>query len=331
MSYGFLQRFLFSLDAELAHNIAMWAISHGLIAVRQTDAASLHTMIFSKPIPHPIGLAAGFDKRAVAINHWESLGFAFVEVGTVTPLPQVGNPKPRLFRLPDDQAIINRMGFNNDGARAMANRLEARETKIPIGVNIGKNRWTPNERAVDDYATCFRIVHDICDYVVINVSSPNTPGLRDLQTAESIKAILGKLTSIATTTPILVKLSPDAHNDDLAEIATAAIENGASGIVAVNTTVSRENIATQINEDGGLSGKPLRQRARDVCKIVRAAIGDKRVVIGVGGISTGQDANERLRSGADLLQIYTSFVYRGPNAVPDILDEMQQNGAGSEE
>lgn len=331
MSHSFLHRLLFSLDPEGAHNLAMWAISNGLISARTTDPGKLRSTIFGKPIPHPIGLAAGFDKNATAIDHWESLGFSFVEVGTVTPLPQAGNPKPRLFRLPDDRAIINRMGFNNDGVHAVVRRLESRETKIAVGVNIGKNKWTPNEQAIDDYATCYKAVHDLCDYVVVNVSSPNTPGLRDLQTTESVKAILTKLTSISSKTPILVKLSPDSHDDDLAKISKTAIENGASGIVAVNTTISRQNISTQINEEGGLSGAPLKQRANEVCKILRAAIGEKPTIIGVGGISTGQDAIQRLQAGAHLLQIYTSFVYRGPDVVPDMLDEMQANGVPSKQ
>lgn len=323
MNYSILKKLLFSIDPERAHNLAMWAISTGLVGSDTLASPLLRTSIFGKTIPHPLGLAAGFDKNAVALDHWESLGFSFVEVGTVTPLPQSGNPKPRLFRLNDDRALINRMGFNNDGVIAIANRLEARQTRIPIGVNIGKNKWTPNQHAMEDYATCMRAVHDLCDYVVVNVSSPNTPGLRDLQSADTIMRIVDKLVSISTRTPILVKISPDSHDEELAETAIRAVESGASGIVATNTTVSRAGLSTVPQEDGGLSGAPLASRAAIVCRLVRQTIGPDPIIIGVGGIDSGLAARERINSGANLLQVYTSFVYRGPNAASEIVGELQ--------
>lgn len=324
MNYSILKRLLFSFDPERAHNLAMWAISTGLVRSETVTSPLLRTSIFGKEIAHPLGLAAGFDKNAIALDHWELLGFSFVEVGTVTPLPQSGNPKPRLFRLQNDCALINRMGFNNDGVAAIANRLEARQTRIPIGVNIGKNKWTPNEHALEDYANCMRAVHHLCDYVVVNVSSPNTPGLRDLQSADTIVRILDKLVSISTRTPILVKISPDSHDEELAETAIRAVQSGAAGIVATNTTLSREGLSMTLEEDGGLSGAPLASRAAAVCRIVRQAIGPDPTIIGVGGIDSGQVAKERIDAGASLLQVYTSFVYRGPNAASEIVGELHE-------
>ncbi len=327
MSYDFIRRVLFSLDAERAHDLAMWSIATGLVSGGRPVAVPCSCVLFGRLIPHPIGLAAGFDKNALAIDEWESLGFSFVEVGTVTPLPQEGNPKPRLFRLPEDNAIINRMGFNNDGVQVVANRLEARQSRILVGVNIGKNKWTPNEFAVSDYENCLKAVRSVCDYVVVNVSSPNTPGLRDLQSVESISRILDAMTRIAPSMPIAIKLSPDAHDDELAQIAEAAVNAGAQGIVATNTTLSRDGLQSDNrNEAGGLSGMPLCDRATDVCKIVRASIGDRANVIGVGGIFTGEDAQTRLAAGANAVQIYTALVYRGPAVVSEMLTEMVNAG-----
>jgi dihydroorotate dehydrogenase len=275
--------------------------------------------------PGPLGLAAGFDKDARGVPGLAALGFGFVEVGTVTARPQTGNARPRLFRLPADRALVNRMGFNNEGAEAAADRLRrlaGRRGKVIVGVNIGKSRAVPDEGAAQDYAASARAVAGVADYVVVNVSSPNTPGLRDLQAADRLKPVLVAVREALDAAgdrrvPLLVKIAPDLADADVDSIADLALELGLDGIVAVNTTVSREGLASPASEvaaagAGGLSGAPLRGRAVAVLRRLRARAGDRLVLIAAGGIETGDDAWERLQAGATLVQAYTGFIYGGP-------------------
>jgi dihydroorotate dehydrogenase len=274
--------------------------------------------------PGPVGLAAGFDKDARAVAGLGALGFGFVEVGTVTARPQPGNPRPRMFRLPADRALVNRMGFNNDGAAAAAARLHQRAAGGPVvGVNIGKTKVTPDDEAAADYAASARLVAGVADYVVVNVSSPNTPGLRDLQAAGRLKPVLVAVREAldaaagARRVPLLVKIAPDLADPDVDAVADLAVELGLDGIIATNTTVSRDGLATPPAEvaaagAGGLSGPPLGPRALEVLRRLRERTGDRLVLIAAGGIETPDDARERLAAGATLVQAYTGFIYGGP-------------------
>ncbi len=319
MNWNLLKSFLFSLDPETAHNLGLSAIESGLLKVKPPTHERLITPFLNTTLSHPLGLSAGMDKNGTAINHWEDLGFSFAEAGTVTPLPQSGNEKPRLFRLLQDEGLINRLGFNNKGVKFLKNQLDSRETKIPIGANIGKNKTTDNKDAPKDYEVCAKTIADSSDFIVINVSSPNTPGLRSLQSTEELRKIIGATIS---DVPLFVKISPDLSDDNLEEIVLTSISEGVSGIVATNTTISRENLkSNNSNETGGLSGRPLKQLANEICKKTRQIAGDKTTIVGSGGIFTGEDLYERMKSGANVCQIYTAFVYRGPNAVSLILNE----------
>lgn len=314
------------LDPELSHHLGMGVlraiqqpITKQVIQAVTTPHPSLKTTVMGIDFPTPFGMAAGFDKNAEVVSALGALGFGHVEVGTVTPRPQPGNPQPRLFRLPQDKALINRMGFNNEGVAAMKTRLEAlRRTARPvIGVNIGKNRDTPLEGAADDYAFCSEQLSDLADYLVINVSSPNTPGLRALQDPTELLPVINAVTKHSGSTPVLVKISPDSADEEIRDIAQLVKTQGLAGVVATNTTVSREGLQSSKPEirhagDGGLSGSPLATRSRDVLESVREGLGDELALISAGGVSTGADAAERLRAGANLTQAYTSFVYRGP-------------------
>lgn len=279
-----------------------------------------------------VGLGAGFDKNARYLRELEALGFGFVEIGTVTPLGQAGNDKPRLFRLPEDQALINRMGFNNDGATVIAERLKKwREgntnTKLIVGGNIGKNKITPNEDAWKDYETCFKELHPYVDYFVVNVSSPNTPGLRALQGKESLRKILMHLQMInngkAKSKPILLKIAPDLSKEEIDDVIDLALEIKLDGLVACNTTISREGLVTPKEKieaigAGGLSGAPVRERAAEVVRYINERTGGRIPLIASGGIFTANDANEKLESGASLVQVWTGFIYVGPGIVKGI-------------
>ena len=269
----------------------------------------MHCKAFGKTLRNPLGLAAGFDKDGVALDEWENLGFGFAEIGTVTPTSQPGNTKPRMFRLPKEQALVNRLGFNNRGADELAKKLESRRTRLPIGVNIGKGMDTDIAIAEKDYEYCFRKLQSFCDYIVVNVSSPNTPGLRSLQNIESLEKILSV---VSDNLPVFVKISPDERNENIVEIAKLA-SSRRCGIIATNTTS---------NPEGGLSGKPLTERADEVCSLVRKTAGEKMEIIGVGGIFTGEDLFARLKAGANVCQIYTALIYRGPSAAAMILEEL---------
>jgi dihydroorotate dehydrogenase len=316
------------LDAERAHQLGFRALRVGAPALARLPAVGTPTVAMGLQFPHRLGLAAGFDKNAVGIDALGALGFGHVEVGTVTARAQPGNPTPRLFRLVPDGAIVNRMGFNNDGAEVVSQRLAARGRRPGgpvLGVNIGKTKVVPedDEAAVlADYALSTRLLAPHADYLVVNVSSPNTPGLRSLQAVERLGPLLQHVRRTADgvsslRVPLLVKIAPDLADDDLLAVADLAVETGLDGIVATNTTTSRAGLRSHPDRvadagAGGLSGRPLRARSLEVLRLLRRRVGPDLTLVGVGGISTLEDAQERLEAGADLLQAYTAFVYEGP-------------------
>ena len=293
---------------------------------------ALERNLFSIRFPNPIGLAAGFDKDAKLIREMALLGFGFVEVGTVTPRPQPGNPKPRMFRLKKDQALINRMGFNNEGVDAMVQRLRNRPANVIVGGNIGKNKSTPNEAAVEDYEYCFRALFNHVDYFVVNVSSPNTPDLRSLQEKEPLARMLKQLQMVndelsAKNDKREGEIAPDLSFQQLDEIVEVVLELQLDGIIATNTTISRSNLQTDADVveaagAGGLSGKPLTDRSTEVIRYLAAKSGDQFVIIGVGGIHSPQDALDKMNAGADLIQLYTGFIYEGPSLIRNISNEI---------
>jgi len=275
--------------------------------------------------PNPIGLAAGFDKQASFYKEFSSLGFGFIEVGTITPKGQPGNPKPRMFRLPMDQGLINRMGFNNKGLEVAREQLKNRDRNFIVGGNIGKNKVTPNENALDDYLQCFNLLHDLVDYFVVNVSSPNTPGLRALQDKEPLTRILASLKSenakLTEPKPILLKIAPDLTDEQLDDIIAIVAETKIEGVIATNTTISREGLNSSeelLSETGGLSGIPVRDRSTAVIKYLHDKSEGAFPIIGVGGIHSAEDALEKLNAGASLVQVYTGFIYEGPALVKRI-------------
>lgn len=320
--YGPLRLLFFLVPPERIHAL-VFAVLRGVTAVAParrllhrllgpTDPA-LASTVFGVRFAGPLGLAAGFDKDGLGLHTWGALGFGYAELGTVTARPQPGNPSPRMFRLPADRALLNRMGFNNLGAGALAIRLARHRPEIPIGANIGKSKMTPAAEAAADYRASARLVGPLASYLVVNVSSPNTPGLRDLQAVESLRPILAAVLH-ETTAPVLVKIAPDLADSDVDAIADLAIELGLAGIVATNTTVSREGLLTPGVDDlgaGGISGPPVAPRAREVLRRLYGRVGDRLVLISVGGIETADDAWERITAGASLLQAYTGFVYGG--------------------
>jgi dihydroorotate dehydrogenase len=280
---------------------------------------------------NPVGLAAGFDKNAEMVDQLEALGFGFIEIGTVTPRPQPGNDKPRLFRLKQDQALINRMGFNNKGATVAAAKLKQRKSKILVGGNIGKNKDTPNDQALSDYLICFRELFDVVDYFVVNVSSPNTPGLRDLQEKEPLTALLRELQTKNkekfNPKPIFLKIAPDLTFSQLDDIIDIVKQTGIAGVIATNTTISREKLRTSKQEvekigAGGLSGAPLAHRATEVIRYLCDRSNNAFPVIGVGGIASPSEAMEKRKAGAGLIQLYTGFIYEGPGLVKKICKAM---------
>lgn len=329
--YGLLRRLLFLLPAERAHYLAMgllrvtyltgvgaWLL-RALYGVREPRLAR---EVFGLRFANPIGLGAGFDKDARWIDPLACLGFGFLEIGTLTPRPQPGNPQPRLFRLPRDRALVNRMGFNNGGVAAAVERLRRRRTGIVVGGNIGKNKDTPNERAGDDYRAAFAALFDVVDYFVVNVSSPNTPGLRALQDKEPLAALLRDLQADnrarPNPKPILLKIAPDLSDGQLDDVVAIAHETGLAGIVATNTTIARDGLTTEAATlaaigQGGLSGAPVRARATQVLRYLRERT--SLPIIAVGGVFTAADAQEKLDAGATLVQVWTGFIYEGPGIV----------------
>jgi dihydroorotate dehydrogenase len=326
--YQALFSVLKKLDPEFTHEWGMRVVRlagsrplRGLVRTRTQPPLSQKTTAMGLTFGSPVGLAAGFDKNAEAVAGMYALGFDHVEVGTVTALPQPGNPAPRLFRLPDDEALINRMGFNNDGARVVATRLRrlrSGSSPLPIiGVNIGKSRVTPLDGAITDYVTSTRLLAPVADYLVVNVSSPNTPGLRGLQDDTLLRPLLVAVMDAAGETPVAVKIAPDLDDAAIAAVCRLVIDLGLAGIVATNTTISREGLTmapAQVAEmgEGGLSGAPLRERSLEVLSLIRQIVPREVCVISVGGIFTGADVAQRLAAGATLVQAYTGFVYRGP-------------------
>lgn len=318
-------RLMLGLDAEVAHNLALSLVARGFGRDHRSGDGNLSRTLFGVKFPNPLGLAAGFDKDAVAIEQWKRLGFGFVEVGTVTRHAQPGNPKPRLFRLKPERALINRLGFNNHGADAMARQLEGKDVGIPVGVNIGKSKVTPLEEAHEDYAYSYKLLKAFADYVVVNVSSPNTPGLRELQDKDSLRKILGALKEIDQSKPLFVKIAPDLTLGAIEDVATVAQECGLTGVVCTNTTVTRETLAHDPGTEGGLSGAPLTSMADEALRFTKEICGDSLTLIGVGGIMNASDARRKMELGADLVQVYTGWVYGGPGFVPELLREMHSS------
>ena len=327
------QPVLFRLDAERAHQVAMTSLSllSSLAGPAQRRSfggeTGRGTTVFGVRFPSRVGAAAGLDKDGRALRAWPLLGFGFVEVGTVTARPQPGNPSPRLFRLRGDQAIVNRMGFNNAGAAALAVRLgRLGRLPVPLGISLGKSKVTPVEAAVEDYLSSLRLLHRYADYVVVNVSSPNTPGLRDLQDGAALTALVDALVAESRAlagparppAPLLVKVAPDLTNEALEQLVDVCLGHGVSGLVATNTTVGRTGLRhpdSLAAEAGGLSGPPLLGRSLEVVARVRAQAGDRLPVIGVGGISSPDDARRMVDAGASLVQLYTGLIYQGPALV----------------
>ena len=342
--YKYLVRpLLFLLPPETAHTFAMTVLKF-LVAIpvlrkwitsMYSTGDSLRVIkIAGIDYKNRVGMAAGFDKNAKYVDTLACLGFGFIEIGTVTPLPQSGNPKPRLFRLKKDSALINRMGFNNDGAQAVVEQLKKKKTDVVVGVNIGKNKITPNEKAVDDYEKCFRELYSVADYFVVNVSSPNTPGLRELQEKEPLKNILSKLTvlnsELLTTgkvKPIFLKIAPDLTLAQLDDIVEVVLETKIAGVIATNTSISRENLSTlnsrlDVIGAGGVSGKPVSKASTEIIRYLSLKAQGRFSIIGCGGIFSANDAMEKMNAGASLVQVYTGFIYEGPSLIKKICQKL---------
>lgn len=326
-----IRPFLFSLDPEKAHNLTFRSLKilHKLPlvpsilrSIYNVEHPSLERTVFGLKFKNPVGLAAGLDKDAKLYKELGNLGFGFVEIGTITPKGQEGNPKKRLFRLKSDNAIINRMGFNNQGVSKAVERLK-KNKNVLIGGNIGKNKVTPNEEATKDYSICFEALFDYVDYFVVNVSSPNTPNLRTLQEKEPLKTLLNTLQNQNAKKdnpkPILLKIAPDLTDEQLLDIIEIVQETKIAGVIATNTTISREGLTSEYKtETGGLSGKPLTKRSTEVIRFLSEKSGKSFPIIGVGGIHTVEDALEKLEAGASLIQLYTGFIYEGPKLIKEI-------------
>ena len=334
--YKIVRFILFFFNPEFIHNILFKLIKFTamipgviwtwrlLFMVKDTR---LEREVFGLKFENPVGLAAGFDKDAKLFDELGAFGFGFVEIGTVTPLPQQGNPKPRLFRLKQDHGLINRMGFNNSGIEAVTSKLRRNKTKLIIGGNIGKNKLTPNEDAVSDYEICFEKLFPYVDYFAVNVSSPNTPGLRDLQEKAPLTALLNRLQELNSAKdkrkPILLKIAPDLTNAQLDDIITIVADTKIDGVIATNTTIDRNGLKTDKNKlkaigNGGLSGKPVKSRSTEVIKYLADTSNKAFPIIGVGGIHSPEDALEKLDAGATLVQLYTGFIYEGPALIKRI-------------
>ncbi len=328
MYQSVLRPLLFALDAEKAHNLTLSALQQPILAhiaksLYGFSHPNLRREVFGLPFENPVGLAAGLDKNAAVFNQMADLGFGFVEIGTVTPRPQAGNPKPRLFRLKADQAIINRMGFNNEGVEKIVQRLKKRKTKAIIGGNIGKNKDTPNQDAVKDYLLCFEALAPYVDYFSVNVSSPNTPTLRELQNKESLTEIISSLQEKNRfSRPILLKIAPDLTTDQLDDIAQMAEKTQLHGLICCNTTISREGLHQNPGPfgAGGLSGLPLKEKANFILSELK-----KRVsipIVASGGIMSAEDAVKKIELGASLIQLYTGLVYKGPLLIKQIKQKL---------
>ena len=328
--FSILKPFLFSLDPETAHDLAIKTLKINPFPSKMfevEDEQMLKIKLLGKNFPNPVGLAAGFDKSAEAYNSLLKLGFGFVEVGTVTPLKQFGSPKPRIFRLEGDGALINRLGFNNDGIEIIKNRIKSEGKKGILGINIGPNKDTKDQK--NDFCLGLKNFFDIADYITINISSPNTEGLRDFHDQEKLKDLLLALNKIKkenkTHIPLLLKVSPDIQDNHISEIIDVATKSDISAIIITNTTDgNRDNLKSKIKEQGGLSGEPLQQISTNMIKKFYKKLNGKIPIIGVGGVNSGKSAYEKIVAGASLLQLYTGFVYRGPSAAKDIKKELIQ-------
>lgn len=330
--YSFLRNLLFCLPAETSHTVTLplldAAYKLGLLGlVASKPAAAPPVEVMGLQFPNPVGLAAGLDKNADHIDALGALGFGFLEVGTLTPRPQPGNPRPRLFRLAAHQAIINRMGFNNKGIDHALKRIASSRYKGILGINIGKNFDTPVEKAADDYLICMRKCYSAASYIVVNVSSPNTPGLRSLQFGDELRRLLALLKAEQENlsrlhgrrVPLAVKIAPDLSNDEIAQMADVLLENELDAVIATNTTVERGAVQSSPHKDeaGGLSGAPLLDKSTHVIRMLKQALGERIPIIGVGGIMTGADASAKIQAGAKLVQIYSGFIYTGPELIAE--------------
>ncbi|MDQ8191173.1 quinone-dependent dihydroorotate dehydrogenase [Roseibacillus persicicus] len=337
-TYPLLKSLLFTLDAEKAHHLSLASLrlaeqSKVLAAIAPKLPATEPIECMGLSFAHPVGLAAGLDKEGNSIDAFGRLGFSFIEIGTITPRPQPGNPQPRLFRLPEHQALVNRMGFNNPGIDTGVANVRNRQTfQGPVGFNIGKNKITPNENALDDYLIAFRGAYPVADYITVNLSSPNTPGLRDLQAAEPTARLLDALqqereklkAATGRQVPIAFKVAPDLQDDHIRELARVFREGGLDALIATNTTIDKSAVKGHkfANEQGGLSGAPETELSTQVIAAFNAELGKKVPIIGVGGIMTAEDALAKLAAGATLLQLYTGFIYRGPKLIQEILNKL---------
>ena len=335
--YGLARPFLFCLDAERAHDIGLKGIETayrtGLGGLFASKPAPLPTRVFGIDFPNPVGLAAGLDKNGAYIDALASLGFGFIEIGTTTPRPQSGNPKPRMWRLPEHTAVINRLGFNNEGVDALLRNVERARFGGVLGINIGKNKDTPNDRAVDDYLFCLERVYARATYITVNISSPNTQGLRDLQEEETLKRFVGTLREAqerlaaqhGSRKPMLLKIAPDLSEAELDGISAVLREARVDGVICTNTTIDRAAVtgAPHAQETGGLSGKPLFAKATSILRGMKQRLGDSVPLIGVGGITDGAAAAEKMGAGASLVQFYTGMVYRGPALIGECVEAIR--------
>jgi dihydroorotate dehydrogenase len=334
--YPFARPFLFALDPETAHTLTLRGLDRATqLGVAQRLAPRLPvtpTQVMGITFPNRVGVAAGLDKNAQHLAGLSTFGFGFIEAGTVTPRAQPGNPKPRMFRLPRSQALINRLGFNNDGVTAFVRNVERSSYRGVLGVNIGKNFDTPNERAADDYVACLRAVYAKASYVAINISSPNTKGLRDLQSETALAQLLARMRAEREAladrhgrrVPVALKIAPDLADDAVRAIARLCLEHGLDGVIATNTTIARDAVAGEphAEETGGLSGRPLRERSTAVIRTLAAELRGALPIIGVGGILAADDAREKIAAGASLVQIYTGLIYRGPALVAECVEAL---------
>jgi len=337
MFYSAIRKVFFKFDAEAIHELTIKGF-------KATGASPLNLLykqtIANKPVevmginfPNPVGLAAGLDKNGECIKAFEALGFGFVEVGTVTPRPQPGNDKPRIFRLPEANAIINRMGFNNKGVDYLVDQVIKAKYRGVLGINIGKNKDTPDESAKDDYIHCMRKVYDYATYIAVNISSPNTPGLRSLQYGDALNELLSALKTEQTAlaeqygkyVPVAVKIAPDLNAEEIKSIAECLIANNIDGVIATNTTLARDKVSHLPfgNEQGGLSGAPVKEKSTEVIQLLAKALDNKLPIIGVGGIASGADAQEKFSAGAKLVQVYTGFIYQGPELIKEIVQTLK--------
>ena len=336
MFYPAIRKVLFQFDAETIHELTIKGLkntgSTPLNAFYKQRVTEKPVTVMGINFPNPLGLAAGLDKNGECIDAFAAMGFGFVEIGTITPRPQPGNDKPRIFRLPQANAVINRMGFNNKGVDYLVDQVRKAKFTGVLGINIGKNKDTPDENAKDDYLHCMRKVYNFATYITVNISSPNTPGLRSLQYGEALNELLAALKTEQAQlnkqhgkyVPIAVKIAPDLNEEEVQSIAQSLIDNNIDGVIATNTTLSREGVEglEHGSEQGGLSGQPVKEKSTTVIKLLAKALAGKLPIIGVGGIASSDDAKEKLSAGASLVQVYTGFIYQGPPLVKAIVNNL---------